>query len=80
MIEALPEEQWRQARQAFGAAPSVGVLIHVHRGQPRGSRTDQSTLFDELATSADLQERAVHTCGTEPACSSPKEGPQRLSC
>jgi class 3 adenylate cyclase/tetratricopeptide (TPR) repeat protein len=62
MIEALPEEQWRQARQAFGAAPSVGVLIHVYRGNlEEAARIVE--LFEELATSADLQERAVHMCG-----------------
>jgi class 3 adenylate cyclase/tetratricopeptide (TPR) repeat protein len=62
MIRALPEEQWRQARQAFGAAPSVGVLIHVHRGN-LGEAARIIELFEEMATSADLQERAVHTCG-----------------
>jgi ATP/maltotriose-dependent transcriptional regulator MalT len=62
MIGALPEEQWRQARQAFGAAPSVGVLIHVNRGNLEEA-VRIIELFEELATSADLQERAVHTCG-----------------
>jgi class 3 adenylate cyclase/tetratricopeptide (TPR) repeat protein len=62
MLAALPEAQWRQARQAFGGAPSVGVLIHVHRGDlDEAARIVE--LFDELATSADIQERAVHTCG-----------------
>jgi class 3 adenylate cyclase/tetratricopeptide (TPR) repeat protein len=62
MMRGLPEEHWRQARQAFGGMPSVGVLIHVHRGE-----LDEAArivhLFEELATSADIQERAVHACG-----------------
>jgi class 3 adenylate cyclase/tetratricopeptide (TPR) repeat protein len=62
MTGALPEEQWRQARQAFGAAPSVCVLIHVHRGN-LDEAARMVELFEELATSADIQERAVHTCG-----------------
>jgi tetratricopeptide (TPR) repeat protein len=62
MMRDLPEEHWRQARQAFGGMPSVGTLIHVHRGE-----LDEAArivhLFEELATSADIQERAVHACG-----------------
>jgi tetratricopeptide (TPR) repeat protein len=62
LIGELPQDEWRQQRQAFGAVPSVGVLIHVQRGDlAEAARIVQ--LFDELATSADLQERAIHACG-----------------
>jgi class 3 adenylate cyclase/tetratricopeptide (TPR) repeat protein len=62
MIEALPEEQWREARQAIGGLGSVGVLIYVHRGD-LAEAARLVTVFEELGTSADVQERALHACG-----------------
>jgi predicted ATPase/class 3 adenylate cyclase len=62
MIEGLPEGEWRDARQALGAVPSIGVLLNVHRGN-LGEAARVVALFDELDASADGQEQAVYACG-----------------
>jgi predicted ATPase len=62
MIEGLPEGEWRDARQALGAVPSIGVLLNVHRGN-LGEAARGVALFDELDASADGQEQAVYACG-----------------
>ncbi len=62
MIEQLPEEQWRDARQALGGIAAVGVMLNVHRGQLDEAARIVS-LFEELESSADVQERAVYACG-----------------
>jgi predicted ATPase/class 3 adenylate cyclase len=62
MIEQLPEEQWRDARQALGGIASIGVMLGVHRGQLDEAARIVS-LFEELESSADVQEQAVYACG-----------------
>jgi predicted ATPase/class 3 adenylate cyclase len=62
MIEQLPEEQWRDARQAVVGIASIGVLLNVHRGNLREAAR-VAPLFEELAASADVQEQAVYACG-----------------
>ena len=62
MIEQLPEEQWRDARQALGGIASIGVMLNVHRGQLDEAARIVS-LFEELESSADVQEQAVYACG-----------------
>jgi tetratricopeptide (TPR) repeat protein len=62
MIDQLPEEEWREARQAIGGLASVGVLLNVQRGNLEEALR-VVTLFEELATSADVQEQAVHAGG-----------------
>ena len=62
MIAQLPEDQWREARQALGAVASVGVLLRVHRGNLReAARLVEA--FEELETSADVQEQSLYACG-----------------
>ena len=56
---SLPDEDWMQARLAFGGALTSSVPVLIHRGQ-----LDEAervvTFFAELETSADVQERAYY--------------------
>ena len=58
----LPTEEWTNARGAFLAQVSWCVAIHAHRGSPDEGRRIVS-VFQELETSADVQERASYACG-----------------
>jgi tetratricopeptide (TPR) repeat protein len=62
MIEEIPEENWREARQSLTGPASIGVLLNIHRGE-LGEAARVVTFFEELETSADLQERSVYACG-----------------
>jgi predicted ATPase/class 3 adenylate cyclase len=62
MIDQLPEEEWRDARQALGGIASIGVLLSVNRGRlHEAARVVR--LFEEFESSADIQEQAVYACG-----------------
>ena len=62
MMTELPEEQWSEARQAFGAMVSFGVALNAQRGAL--AEADRLVrLFDELGKSADVQERASYNYG-----------------
>ena len=61
MRSSLREEDWLDARLAFGATLSSGVPVSVHRGELEEAER-VVTLFAELETSADVQERAYHGC------------------
>jgi tetratricopeptide (TPR) repeat protein len=58
----LPEAEWTEARGAFLALTSFCVAIHVHRGNLEEARR-LVDVFEELSSSADVQERAMHACG-----------------
>ena len=58
----LPTEEWTNARGAFLAQVSWCVAIHAHRGSLDDGRRIVS-VFQELETSADVQERASYACG-----------------
>ena len=62
MIDEIPEENWREARQSLTGPASIGVLLNIHRGE-LGEAARVVTFFEELETSADLQERSVYACG-----------------
>ena len=62
MIDQLPEEHWREARQALGGVASIGVLLSVQRGDLREAAR-LVEVFEELEASADVQERALYACG-----------------
>jgi predicted ATPase/class 3 adenylate cyclase len=60
----LPQdENWVGARQGYGTAASVYVIVNVHRG--RLDEAERITaLLKEFLTSGDAQERTSHRCGT----------------
>ena len=62
LTSELSVEDWTEARQAFMGFASVGVLVHVHRGELDDASRIVSE-FTDLATSADLQEQAGYGCG-----------------
>ena len=53
----LPEEDWAQARLAFGTLLTAIVPVRVHRGQLEEAQRSAG-LFAELEASADVQEQA----------------------
>jgi predicted ATPase/class 3 adenylate cyclase len=62
MIEQLPEDDWKDARQALAGIVSIGVLLHVQRGDlDEAARV--VAVFEELESSADVQEQAIYACG-----------------
>jgi class 3 adenylate cyclase/tetratricopeptide (TPR) repeat protein len=62
MIEQLPQEEWRDARQSVAGIAGPGVLLHAHRGD-LDEAARLIALFEEIESSADVQERAVYACG-----------------
>jgi tetratricopeptide (TPR) repeat protein len=59
-VEGLPQEDWAQARLAFGTLLTSIVPVRVNRGQLEEAMRS-ARLFAELEASADLQEQAqVH--------------------
>ena len=57
----LPED-WRTIRQVYANVACICVTVLVRQGDlEEADRV--STLLDDLATSADTQERAAHACG-----------------
>jgi predicted ATPase/class 3 adenylate cyclase len=62
MSSLLPQENWADSRQAYGALMSVYVVCSVHMG-----RLDEaerfSSLLAELGESGDTQERAAYCSG-----------------
>ena len=63
MIEQLPEEQWMEARQAFGPVLPMGSMIHLYRGN-LGEALRLAQVFGVLAESDDVQERATYASST----------------
>jgi ATP/maltotriose-dependent transcriptional regulator MalT len=62
MIAELPEDRWREVRQASAPIALVGTTVHAHRGRPdEGDRL--IGIFGDLEASADIQERAAYACG-----------------
>src|SRR6185436_10525281 len=59
MIDQLPEDEWREARQALAGIVSIGVLLHVRRGN-LAEAARLVAVFEELGSSADVQERALY--------------------
>jgi class 3 adenylate cyclase/predicted ATPase len=59
MRASLPEEDWMQARLAFGGALTSSVQVCVHRGQLEEAERIVS-FFADFENSADVQERAYH--------------------
>ena len=59
----IPEEEWMEIRQAVSTVLSVGVAINVHRGH-LGEALRLVELFDELKSSADVQERGTYQLST----------------
>jgi hypothetical protein len=58
----FPDQEWLEIRQVSSGLASVGVLVHVHRGQyEEAHRTVE--LYKPLETSADVQEQAGYACG-----------------
>jgi class 3 adenylate cyclase/tetratricopeptide (TPR) repeat protein len=55
----LPAEDWSQARIAFGTLLTSAVLVKLNRGLVDEAERHLS-VFGELGTSVDLQERAQH--------------------
>ncbi len=63
MIEQLPEDEWRDARQASGERSRRSAsMLNVQRGELDEAARIVS-LFEELESSADLQEQALYACG-----------------
>jgi class 3 adenylate cyclase/tetratricopeptide (TPR) repeat protein len=61
MRAMLPEEDWMQARLAFGGALTSSVPVSVRRGQLEEAE-QVVNFFAELEASADVQERAYYGC------------------
>ena len=59
MIGQLPEDRWTEARQAFSPVFPIGSMIHLYRGDLDEARR-LATVYDILADSADVQERATY--------------------
>ena len=62
MVRLLPQEHWIAARQAYGTAVSVGVIVSVHRGELHEAERVISMLA-EFEFSGDAQERNSHGSG-----------------
>jgi class 3 adenylate cyclase/tetratricopeptide (TPR) repeat protein len=61
--KALPEADWTRARGAFTGHLATAALVLTNRGESQ----EAGRLLDalsEMATSAEVQERMVHACGT----------------